>query len=150
MFVIYLFIQLFRVHSKVDSRNTKTASIQFLSNFGCPNLSFGKMVIKVMLINMNQTISKFSSVTLNAKKNIRLLRLARGYSMNEGARLLSVSRKQLEDIETARNYGCHLDLELLAKVKVIYDISLDDLFGELPSDYFSDYYTRPRKKLDAV
>ena len=102
-----------------------------------------------MLINMNQTISKFSPITLTVKKNIRRLRLAKGYSMNEGARLLSVSRKQLEDIETGRNYGCHLDLELLAKIKVIYEVSLDELFGELPSDYFSDYYIRPRKKFAA-
>ena len=41
--------------------------------------------------------------------------------MNEGASLLAVSRKQLEDIETVRNYGCHLDLELLAKIKVIQE-----------------------------
>lgn len=66
--------------------------------------------------------------------------------MNEGARLLGVSRKQLEDIETTRNYGCHLDLEILAKVKVIYQVSLDDLLGELPADYYSDFYVRPRKR----
>ena len=67
--------------------------------------------------------------------------------MNEGARLLGISRKQLEDIETIRNYGCHLDLELLAKMKVIYKASLDDVIGELPVDYYSDYYTRPRKRV---
>lgn len=66
--------------------------------------------------------------------------------MNEGARLLGVSRKQLEDIETLRNYGCHIDLELLAKIKVIYEVSLDELVGTLPSDYYSDYFIRPRKK----
>jgi transcriptional regulator with XRE-family HTH domain len=102
-----------------------------------------------MLVFMNQTIPKFSPVTITVKKNIRRLRLANGYSMNEGARLLSVSRKQLEDIETVRNYGCHLDLELLAKIKVTYNVSLDELFGELPMDYFSDYYIRPRKKTAA-
>ena len=67
--------------------------------------------------------------------------------MNEGARLLGVSRKQLEDIETARNYGCHLDLELLAKMKVIYKTSMDELVGDLPGDYYSDYYVRPRKRI---
>ena len=96
---------------------------------------------------MKQTISKFSPITINVKKNIRRLRLQKGYSMNEGARLLDVSRKQLEDIETVRNYGCHLDLELLAKIKVIYGMSLDELVGELPADYYSDYFIRPRKKL---
>ncbi|NKB34552.1 MAG: hypothetical protein GKR91_15780 [Pseudomonadales bacterium] len=48
--------------------------------------------------------SKFSPITVSVKKNIRQLRLNAGYSMNEGARLLGVSRKQLEDIETVRNF----------------------------------------------
>lgn len=91
--------------------------------------------------------SKFSPITVSVKKNVRQLRLNAGYSMNEGARLLGVSRKQLEDIETIRNYGCHLDLELLAKMKVIYKASLDDLIGELPEDYYSEYFTRPRKRV---
>ena len=95
---------------------------------------------------MTNTLSKFSPVTITVKKNIRQLRRAKGYSMNEGARLLSVSRKQLEDVETIRNYGCHLDLELLAKIKIIYGVTLDDLVGELPADYYADYYIRPRKK----
>lgn len=99
-------------------------------------------------MTMKQPISKFSPITINVKRSIRRLRINKGYSMNEGARLLDVSRKQLEDIETVRNYGCHLDLELLAKVKVIYGVSLDELVGELPADYYSDYFIRPRKKLD--
>lgn len=91
--------------------------------------------------------SKFSPITVKVKQNVRQLRLNAGYSMNEGARLLGVSRKQLEDIETIRNYGCHLDLELLAKMKVIYKASLDDLIGELPADYYSEYFARPRKRI---
>ncbi|MSR10707.1 MAG: XRE family transcriptional regulator [Gammaproteobacteria bacterium] len=91
--------------------------------------------------------SKFSPITVAVKKNVRQLRLTAGYSMNEGARLLGVSRKQLEDIETIRNYGCHLDLELLAKLKVIYNASLDELVGDLPEDYYSDYFVRPRKRV---
>lgn len=100
---------------------------------------------------MNQAqFSKFSPITVAVKRNIRQLRLNSGYSMNEGARLLGVSRKQLEDIETIRNYGCHLDLELLAKIKVIYKASLDEIIGELPEDYYSDYFTRPRKRLGSA
>lgn len=91
--------------------------------------------------------SKFSPITVTVKKNVRQLRLNAGYSMNEGARLLGISRKQLEDIETIRNYGCHLDLELLAKMKVIYKASMDGLIGELPEDYYSDYFERPRKRV---
>ena len=91
--------------------------------------------------------SKFSPITVAVKKNVRQLRLNAGYSMKEGARLLGVSRKQLEDIETIRNYGCHLDLELLAKMKVIYNTSLDELAGEIPEDYYSEFYVRPRQRL---
>ena len=100
---------------------------------------------------MNQAqFSKFSPITVAVKRNIRQLRLNAGYSMNEGARLLGISRKQLEDIETIRNYGCHLDLELLAKMKVIYKTSMDEMTGGLPEAYYSDYYTRPRKRLGST
>jgi len=100
---------------------------------------------------MNQAqFSKFSPIAVAVKRNIRQLRLNAGYSMNEGARLLGISRKQLEDIETIRNYGCHLDLELLAKMKVIYKTSMDEMTGDLPEDYYSDYYTRPRKRLGSA
>jgi len=91
--------------------------------------------------------SKFSPITVAVKRNVRQLRLNAGYSMNEGARLLGISRKQLEDVETIRNYGCHLDLELLAKIKVIYKTSLDEIVGSLPDDYYSDYFLRPRKQM---
>jgi len=67
--------------------------------------------------------------------------------MNEGARRLNISRKQLEDIETGRNYGCHVALELLAKIKVIYGASVDDLIGDLPKKADSEYFSRPRKRI---
>ena len=90
--------------------------------------------------------TKFSPITVLVKRTIRKLRIDAGHSMNQGAQLLDVSRKQLEDIETIRNYGCHLDLELLAKIKLIYHTSLDVIVGELPDDYNSEYFERPRKK----
>ena len=95
----------------------------------------------------SRTSAKFSPVTIDVKKNIRKLRLEAGYSMNEGARLLNISRKQLEDIETGRNYGCHVELELLAKIKVIYGASVDDLIGDLPKKADSEYFSRPRKRI---
>ena len=67
--------------------------------------------------------------------------------MEHGARSVGLLHGPKEDIETVRNYGCHLDLELLAKMKVIYKASMDDLIGELPDDYYSDYFVRPRKRL---
>lgn len=90
--------------------------------------------------------SKFSPLTVTVKKNVRQLRLDAGYSMNEGARLLGISRKQLEDIETIRNYGCHIDLEVLAKMTVVYEASLDEMVGKPPQDHYSGYFERPRKR----
>jgi len=90
--------------------------------------------------------TKFSPITVITKGNIRQLRLNAGYSMNEGAHLLGVSRKILEDIETVRNYGRHIDLELLAKIKIIYGVSIDSILGDLPTDYYSEYFERPRKR----
>jgi len=91
--------------------------------------------------------SKFSPITVATKKNIKKLRLNIGYSMNEGARLLGVSRKQLEDIETIRNYGCHIDLEILSRLAVIYKVTTDEIIGSLPNDYYSTYFERPRKRV---
>jgi len=67
--------------------------------------------------------------------------------MNEEVRLPGVSRKQLDDIKTIRNYGCQLDLELSAKIKIIYKAPLDDLIGDLMESYYSDFFVRPRKRI---
>ena len=104
-----------------------------------------------MKSTMNSTMkhsqfTKFSPITVLVKRTIRKLRIDAGHSMNEGARLLDVSRKQLEDIETIRNYGRHLDLELLAKIRVIYRTPLDEIVGELPNDYCSEYFERAKKR----
>lgn len=90
--------------------------------------------------------SKFSPLTVTIKRNMRQMRLDAGHSMNVGARLLGISRKQLEDIETIRNYGCHIDLEILAKMAVTYKVPMESLIGELPQDHYSDYFERPRKR----
>ncbi len=89
---------------------------------------------------------KFSPLTIRVKEHIRRLRLDAGYSMIEGSNLLGVSRKQLEDIETTRDYGCHLELELLAKIMLIYKVSLDELIGELPNDSESEFFVRKRRR----
>jgi transcriptional regulator with XRE-family HTH domain len=92
---------------------------------------------------------KFSPLTVSMKERVRRLRLDAGYSMTKGSELLGVSRKQLEDIETTRDYGCHLDIELLAKVKLVYNASIDGLVGELDSDIHSGFYTRMRNRKDS-
>jgi len=35
-------------------------------------------------------------------------------------------------------------------MKVIYKTSMDEMTGDLPEDYYSDYYTRPRKRLGST
>ncbi len=91
--------------------------------------------------------AKFSPITLDVKKKIRKLRLDAGHSMNEGAELLNISRKQLEDIETSRGYGAHIELELLAKIRTVYGASIDELIGNLPKNAASEYFFRPRKRI---
>ena len=90
--------------------------------------------------------AKFSPLTIRIKEQIRLLRRLAGHSMSEGSALLGVSRKQLEDIETSRNYGCHLEIELLAKVKVVYKVSIDELLGDLPADTDGELFSRKRRR----
>ena len=65
------------------------------------------------------------SIALSVKERVSQLQLKASYSTNERARLLDVPGKQLEDFETVRDYGCHSDLKLLAKIKVIYKTSMD-------------------------
>ena len=95
---------------------------------------------------MSDQQTKFSPLTIRVKEHIRRLRLDAGHSMTVGSNLLGVSRKQLEDIETTRDYGCHIELELLAKIKVIYKTSVDDLLGELPNDGQSELFIRKRRR----
>ena len=73
---------------------------------------------------------KFSQETQLAKRNIRLLRILAGNSVSVGAKLLDLSRKQMEDIETTRNYGCYLSLDLLVSVCEKYDATLEWLITD--------------------
>lgn len=62
-----------------------------------------------------QDKSKFSANELHTKSRIKEIRIAQGFDMAEGAKRMEISRKQLEDIETPRNYGCHITLDILVK-----------------------------------
>ena len=97
-----------------------------------------------------EEFSKFSKATLVVKANIKALRKKAGFKMNDGAALLGVSRKQLEDIETTRNYGCHIDLELLAKVCALYHTTADEVIGDTPKTPYAMYYKRPRVRLGSA
>jgi transcriptional regulator with XRE-family HTH domain len=73
---------------------------------------------------------KFSYETTLAKRNIKLLRLLAGKTLGEGASLLGISRKQMEDIEATRNYGCYLNLDTLINVSKKYDVPVESLLVE--------------------
>ena len=89
--------------------------------------------------------SKFSPITCDLKAVLRQKRLDAGYTMNPAAALLGISRKQLEDIETVRNYGAHIDLEMLAKMSIIYKCKIEKLLPAIPTDDANDdYLIRPR------
>lgn len=98
----------------------------------------------------HQQFTKFSPITVATKENMRNLRKNAGYSMNQGAELFGISRKQLEDIETLRNYGSHIDLEILTKASVVYKTSINKIVGNLPTDTNSKYFERPRKRLGSA
>lgn len=85
----------------------------------------------------------FHDDTLLAKMHFRRLRLDAGLSMNEGASAIGVSRKQLEDIETARPYGCHCDWLLLCRACVYYKVDADEF--RKPIDKRDQRYLVPRQ-----
>lgn len=95
--------------------------------------------------NNEKQYSKFSPVTIQVKKNFKQLRLDAGYSMNEGAAALGISRKSLEDLETLRNYGCHVDLELLGQYAKAYNVTAYALVGDLAAQN-RGYFLRPRPR----
>ena len=59
---------------------------------------------------------KFGTVTQNLKKAIKAARVKKGLTMECFLRPLGIRRKKLEDIESPKNYGCYLDLEVAAAI----------------------------------
>jgi transcriptional regulator with XRE-family HTH domain len=90
--------------------------------------------------------SKFSPFMVALKKRLRDQRLKHGLKMADAAKLLGLSNKQLEDVETSRNYGCHVEAELLQKARIVYRTSIEFLMGADHMDPESPYYARPRAK----
>ncbi len=64
--------------------------------------------------------SKFCSWELKLKSNLRKVRIKAGYTMKQGAAGLGISVKQLEDVETKRNYGAHIDAVLIQRYCAAY------------------------------
>lgn len=89
--------------------------------------------------------TKFSPCTIAVKARLRELRLNAGYSMNKGAAKIGLTRKMLEDLETVRNYGSHIELEILAKISIVYSVSVSELVGQLPRSAEALYFVRPHR-----
>lgn len=89
--------------------------------------------------------TKFSPYMLEVKKTLRALRLGAGHSVNKGAEVLNVSRKQLEDLETVRNYGCHVDVEVIGLACRMYNVDFED-FEPSHMQNRGGYFERPRKR----
>ena len=70
--------------------------------------------------------NKFTeSSTLYAKSKLRDLRRISGHSMSDVAHAVGITIKQLEDIHTPRDYGCHLHWDTMVKLAQFYGVSLD-------------------------
>lgn len=67
--------------------------------------------------------SKISPEDVIAKNQLRQLRLNAGHSMEKGSQLLGITRKQLEDLETTRDYGCHLHWSHIVRACQVYKVS---------------------------
>lgn len=61
-----------------------------------------------MAYQTGESKDPFHPATLLAKCHLRRLRFDEGLSIQGGAELLGISRKQLEDIETHQPYGCYV------------------------------------------
>lgn len=51
---------------------------------------------------------EYSQAEMLAKLHLRRLRINLHLSMNAAARIMDMTRKNLEDLETMRGYGCHV------------------------------------------
>lgn len=65
---------------------------------------------------------KISAASKAFKTCMKEIRIREMKSMNAGAAMLGTSRKQLEDLETHRNYGCHISLDDMVTFCEAYDV----------------------------
>lgn len=76
-----------------------------------------------------QSPSKFTREEMAVKRLMRSIRRDRDIPQLKGAHLLGVSRKQLEDIESARNYGSYITLQTLVTFCRAYEVPLSTFEG---------------------
>lgn len=77
--------------------------------------------------NCNQEVpagEKFTESTKQLKRVLREIRIKRGLNMKQGAEMIGVTRKSLEDIETTRPYGRYINAELLQQYADKYNVDI--------------------------
>ena len=72
---------------------------------------------------------KFSEGERRAKLLIKEARLRAGYNMNEFSEMVGISRKSLEDLETTRDYGCHIDFQILERINGVLKLDFNAMFN---------------------
>ena len=82
---------------------------------------------------------------IKLKRKLRIIRLERELNMNEAAATLGMSRKQLEDIETIRPYGAHVQFETALFIVGIYKASVADILALQTSITNIADFQRPRE-----
>ena len=89
---------------------------------------------------------KFSPMMVGVKTNIKFYRKMKSLKMNEASTKLGISRKQLEDYETLRNYGAHVEIEVLAKMALVYNFPIERLIGANQTLPWAKAFIRPRSR----
>lgn len=90
----------------------------------------------------------FHPSTVLAKLHFKRLRIQSDLTMNKGAAKLGLSRKQLEDVETQRPYGCHIDWLLLLKACKVYGVTPDEFIKPMNArdrDFYTAKYTGKKR-----
>jgi len=72
---------------------------------------------------------KFSTELITIKANIKAERIKQGHPMKEFAECIGVTRKTLEDIETPRNYGSFIGIEVLIQYMDALGMTLEEARG---------------------
>lgn len=69
--------------------------------------------------------SKFSQADILAKSQLRRLRRQQRLTIEEGAKRMGLNRKQLEDLEATKDYGCQVKWAHIYEACRVYNVSPD-------------------------
>lgn len=74
--------------------------------------------------------TKFPQADVIAKNQLRRLRRQQKWTIEEGAKRLGLTRKQLEDLETTKDYGCHVKWQHIYNASRVFGVSPDVFLGQ--------------------